>query len=147
MASQTIDDAFRNRTSENIGGKAEPEAMAGAEEDAAAWAEFEEERRFSLRFVVPPGAMIIHWTNRDGTRHQGRTINVSMRSVLFESPMFDAGSIDRVVCPRLNIDLNVTKSVTTRHEEGKTAAVLEEFEDDIDSRMAWVELLTRIDGK
>ncbi len=103
------------------------------------------ERRFSLRVAAPPGAMIIHWTNRDGAQFLGMAINISLHGVLFEAPRFDAESIDRVVCSRLNIDLKVTKSAILRSDVDGAVAVLEEFEDNVDSKMRWIELLTRID--
>ena len=105
----------------------------------------ENERRFAVRVPVPAGAMTVYWTNRDGVRHEGNVVNISMRGVLFEAAEFDTATIDRVVCPRFNIALNVTDAAVQRRETDRVVVVMVEFEDNVDSWMAWTELITRIE--
>ena len=68
-----------------------------------------------------------------------------MRGVLFEAAEFDTATIDRVVCPRFNIALNVTDAAVQRRETDRVVVVMVEFEDNVDSWMAWTELITRIE--
>ncbi|NVM23875.1 MAG: VWA domain-containing protein [Desulfobacterales bacterium] len=104
------------------------------------------DRRFSIRVPVPPGAMEVHWTNDDSSQMWGQAVNISMNAVLFEAPGFRAESIDRVVCPRLDVVFNVVRSSIHRKVGDSVVAVLEEFEDNVDDSMRWVEILTSIDG-
>ena len=105
----------------------------------------ENERRFAVRVPVPAGAMTVHWTNLDGGRNEGSVVNISMRGVLFEAADFDAATIDRVVCPRFDIVLNVTDAFVQRKETDRVVVVMVEFEDHVDSWMTWTELITRIE--
>jgi hypothetical protein len=105
------------------------------------------DRRFSIRTPVPPGTMEVHWTNKDGTKMRGQAVNISMDAVLFEAHGFRAESIDRVVCPRLDVVLNVMRSRVHRMERDSVVAVLEAFEGSVDDSMRWVEIVTSIDER
>ena len=107
-------------------------------------AHMEIERRFSLRVSVPPGAIEVHWTNPDGQPGMGRGFNISMHGILFEAKGFKAKGIDRIVFPKQNTVMNVKHADISRREENKAAAVLHEFEKNVDNWMTWIQLLTRI---
>jgi hypothetical protein len=107
----------------------------------------ESDRQFSIWVPVPPGAMEVHWTNEDGTKMRGKAVNISMDTVLFEAPGFRAESIDRVVCPRLDVVFNLMRSSIHRIERESVVAVLEEFEGNVDDSMRWVEILASIDER
>ena len=138
-ASKYIDDEIRRAMREA------EELWDHLTEEGAKAPEFD--KRFSIRTPVPPGAMEVHWTNEDGTKMRGQAVNISMDAVLFEAPGFRAESIDRVVCPRLDVVLNVKRSRIHREDEDRVVAVLEEFEGNVDDSMRWVEILTSIDER
>ncbi|MEO5373960.1 MAG: VWA domain-containing protein [Alphaproteobacteria bacterium] len=104
-----------------------------------------QERRLSLRVVVPEGAMVVHWVAEDGTRHQSPAHDISMRGISFATGPVDAASITHIVCPGMETTLGVVKSRILRQNAGQAAAVLTEFTDDLDDWMRWVEIITRID--
>lgn len=107
---------------------------------------FKFDRRVTLRIPVPPGAMEVRWTNKNGELKSGPAREISMTAVSFESRDFDGGGIDAIICPGLNLTLRVKRSDIRQREEGRVVALLEEFEDNIEDRMKWVETLTRIDA-
>lgn len=105
----------------------------------------EQDRRFSLRVAVPAGAMNVTWIGSDGAEHSGRAINISMQGVRFEAPQFDAASIARIVCPKMDITLNVEHSAIVRQDEHHAVATVSRFGNNLDDWMQWVEIVNRID--
>lgn len=106
---------------------------------------FRAERRFSLRISVPPGAMEIYWTNDDGEVNHGAAIDISLRGILFQAEGFDSASIDKIVCHSLGFTLPVKRSRIRRRERDRVVAIVEEFQNNIESQMKWIEILTRIE--
>ncbi len=102
------------------------------------------ERRFSVRVAAAPGAVEVHWKNSDGSKGVGRGLDISMNGVLFEADGFGAGSIEKIVFPRQKRQVGVKKADVQRRDGGKAAAVLHGFANNIDDRIAWIELLTRV---
>lgn len=107
---------------------------------------FKFDRRVALRIPVPPGAMDVRWINKAGELKNGPAREISMTTVSFESRDFDGDGINAIICPGLNLTLRVKRSGIRHREEGRVVALLEEFEDNIEDRMKWVETLTRIDA-
>lgn len=105
------------------------------------------DRRFLIRMPVPPGTMEVHWTNEDGTKMRGQAVNISMDAVLFEAQGLKAESIDRIVCPRLKEAFNIKRSSIHREDADRVVALLEEFEDNVDDSMRWVEILSSVDKR
>ncbi|MEI6985126.1 MAG: hypothetical protein WCK65_03270 [Rhodospirillaceae bacterium] len=103
------------------------------------------ERRFSLRVKVPPGAMFVVWSNRDGTEGRTAAIDISFRSVHFKDANFDANGIKQLICPRINKIFDIKKSIIVRRERGHFAVSLRVFAGGVNSWMSWIEILTRID--
>jgi len=104
------------------------------------------ERRFSIRISLPPGAMDIYWTNKNGEEHHGAAIDISFRGVLFEADDFDSTSIDKIVCHPLGATLPVKRVRVEQRGIGRVVAIIEEFEDKIEGQMKWIEIFTRIEG-
>ncbi|MEO5373958.1 MAG: hypothetical protein H7840_06705 [Alphaproteobacteria bacterium] len=104
-----------------------------------------QDRRFSFRVAVPPGAMEIRWVDKEGTDHRSPAINISLHGILFEADDPYIMSIRQIACPRLQRTINVTKSIVHRREVNLSVAVLAGFEKGADDWMSWVEILTRID--
>jgi Na+-transporting methylmalonyl-CoA/oxaloacetate decarboxylase gamma subunit len=103
------------------------------------------ERRFALRIPVPPGAMQVYWTDENGEKREGEAVNISMHGVLFKAPGINAEGIDCMKCPGLNVDFHITSSRVEKKEGDLAVATLDEFEDNVNARMKWVEILTRIE--
>jgi hypothetical protein len=89
--------------------------------------------------------MQIHWTSEDGKKMSGQAVDISMDAVLFEAPGFNAESIDKVVCPSLNLVFDIKRSRIHRKDGDIAIAVLEEFHGGVDDSMKWVEIFARID--
>ncbi len=108
----------------------------------------ESNRKFfmrSMRAAVEPGEAFVHWVNQDGSPHRGQCIDLSMRSLAFKGPGFDADGIIRIEVPSRNLDLTVvTSSVIRKTGEDHVAVSLVEFEDDKESWMRWIELVAEI---
>lgn len=103
------------------------------------------ERRFSLRIPVPPRAMQVYWTDKQGVRREGSAINISMHGVMFKAHRFDADGIDYIKCPYLNLDFDVERSRIEKRGPDFAVALLDEFKDNVNAGMKWVEILTRIE--
>ncbi|MBF0247059.1 MAG: VWA domain-containing protein [Alphaproteobacteria bacterium] len=126
---KTLDDAERARR----------KFMAHGQE------ELDRERRLSHRVKVPAGAMLVHWTGPDGMPRSAEVSDISLEGLMFRAEDFAADRIERVTCPALVHDLTVV-ACTLRMRDGVNVVVLlDEFADNEDAWMAWVELQTRID--
>ena len=102
------------------------------------------ERRFSMRVDLQPGEMEVYWTNKNGSSHTGMAVNCSMNGVFFEADDFDADGIDRITSPKADVDLVVEGSSIIRVAEGHVAIMVAEFENNEDSWMIWIELMSRL---
>jgi hypothetical protein len=102
------------------------------------------ERRFSMRVDLQPGEMEVYWTNKNGSSHTGMAVNCSMNGVFFEADDFDADGIDRITSPKADVDLVVEGSSIIRVGEGRVAIMVAEFENNEDSWMIWIELMSRL---
>ncbi len=102
------------------------------------------ERRFSMRVDLQPGQMMVEWTNSDGATHSGNVINCSMNGLFFQASHFDAEGINRVIVPEADLDLIVTVSSVVRTDTHGVAVMLAEFENNEDTWMHWIELMTRL---
>jgi len=98
----------------------------------------------SIRERVPRGDIVVHWTNRDGSRHMGDAVNVSMKGIYFESTDFDSDGIDLIASGKYGLNLVVRSSIVIRHADEGVAMMLVEFEDDENAWISWIELMTRI---
>ncbi len=102
------------------------------------------ERRFAVRVPVLPGAMTVSWTNSDGSAGSGNGIDMSMHGVLFEAKGFDAKAIDTIAFSRHDVVLTVKRAEIHERDGDRVAAVIEEFDNNVDDRMTWIEMLTRV---
>jgi hypothetical protein len=105
------------------------------------------ERRFSLRVVVPPGAMDVHWIAQSGQPAQSPAIDISMQSVKFAAGEAEVKAVTRIICPKMGVELGVVQSKINRQEAQHAVATLVEFDNNLDDWMCWVEIITRIDQK
>ena len=108
---------------------------------------FEFDRRFALRIKVPPGEMIVYSTDTKGQRIKGRAVDISMHGVKFRSQKATVRSIELVIFPRYNVILKVKSASIHRQVGNDAVAVIDSFENDADSSMRWIELMTRLDRK
>jgi hypothetical protein len=102
------------------------------------------EQRFAERMLVPDGELIIDWTNRDGTTHQANAFDVSLRSVRFKAPDFEAETIDKVTFPIAGISLGISRVRIIRRVDGAVIVIFDEFENNADNWQKWAELVTRV---
>jgi hypothetical protein len=106
---------------------------------------FKFERRIDLRIPVPSGSMEVRWTNKMGETKSGPALQISMNAVMIDAGDFDGDGIDSIICPGLGLTLRVKRSDIRQRDDGKVVAMLEEFEDNVEDRMKWIETLTRIE--
>lgn len=112
-----------------------------------AFARPEGDRRVSLRIPVEPETVEVYWSRLGGWIGKGQGINLSMHGILFEAEGYTGEPIDRIVVPRKHAAFEL-KRVDIMHREGnRWVAVVQEFEDDVNARMAWIELLTRVNDE
>lgn len=102
-------------------------------------------RRVALRIPVPPGAMDILWEGGDGQIHRAPAVNLSLHAALFEAPGFDAVKIDTIERHGFQKVLRVKRCRIKRKKGNMVLAILDEFMDNVDDRMEWIEILTRIE--
>ncbi|MEO5373955.1 MAG: hypothetical protein H7840_06690 [Alphaproteobacteria bacterium] len=104
-----------------------------------------EEKRFSMRVDLRPDEMIVMWTDGGGVQRQTYATDASLTGIAFAARGFDGTTIDRIKVPSLNVDLVVTKAEIMRAGSAATVGVnLVEFEDNENSWLLWVELMTRV---
>ncbi|WP_126465070.1 hypothetical protein [Candidatus Terasakiella magnetica] len=94
---------------------------------------------------VPTGAMVVAWDDASGHSHLAEVKNISLNQVIFDANNFNADTIVEISCPRLDLSFHVVRADLRNIEDGTVTLGLEEFRDNEDSWMAWVELQTRID--
>ncbi|CAK0756120.1 VWFA domain-containing protein [Azospirillaceae bacterium] len=103
------------------------------------------DQEFSLRIVVPPGAMNILWINQNGDERYGSAINISMHGIKFKTNGCNINSVVKIICPRIRVALKVVRANIVRSNADYAIAMLIEFENNLDDWMRWVEIITRID--
>ena len=108
---------------------------------------FEFDRRFALRIKVPPGEMIVYGMDTNGQGIKRRAIDISMHGVKFHARNTTVRSVERVVFPSYNVALIVKSARIHRQGGADAVAAIDSFENDADSWMRWIELMTRLDGK
>ncbi len=101
-------------------------------------------KRLSLRVPLPPGTVIVHWTDRDGASQSASAVDISMHGILIDTPRCDTGAIDSVEVPKKQLSLGVARSLIKRRDSEKFVITLLEFEREVEDKMAWIELQTRI---
>ncbi len=104
------------------------------------------DRRISLRIPVPLGSMMVHWTTKLKEKKHAPAINISMNGILIDTSELIENSIDYIKCLLPDKKFYILDSRIVRHtNDGKAVIELLKFENDVNTRMKWVEILTRIE--
>ncbi len=90
--------------------------------------------------------MEAHWLTEDGQIGSAQIEAVFPRGFEIAKNNQMPTSIGQITCPTLAMTFRVTRSSVHKHSFG-IVVVLEEFENNTDEWMRWVELLTRIDRR
>lgn len=102
------------------------------------------ERRFSLRVILMPTEMNVYWKDRSGLLRQGYVKDASLTGISFDAPESDVDSIVKITVPSLRVSLAVKKADVTHRGVAEVAVAFIEFEDNEDSWLVWVDLMTRV---
>lgn len=104
-----------------------------------------EEKRFSMNIALRSNEMSVIWNDRGGIRRHTSVLKTTLSGIVFEARGFDADTIERITVDSMGINLVVTKAdVVSRNNGAEVSVTLVEFEDNENSWLTWVELMTRI---
>ncbi|MBF0130641.1 MAG: hypothetical protein HQL33_11675 [Alphaproteobacteria bacterium] len=104
-----------------------------------------EEKRFSMDVSLRSDEMAVFWVDNGGNRRHTSVAKASLTGISFEARGFDAVGIERITLDSLGISLGVKKAdVVSRDNGAMVTATLVEFEDNENSWLTWVELMTRV---
>lgn len=104
------------------------------------------DKKIELRINVPKGALEVYWINENGQEAKADALDISMHGIRFENRNFNATSITKITCDKLQLTLNITHSLIIKRNTSDIVALLEKFENNAKDWMKWVELLTRINN-
>lgn len=104
-----------------------------------------EEKRFSMSIALRSDEMTVFWDDRGGTCRHTHVASASLNGIVFEARGFDADGVTRITVESLGVSLVVSKAEVVSRDNGAVVTVtLVEFEDNENSWLTWVELMTRI---
>jgi len=104
-------------------------------------------RRIELRIDVPMGIMDVIWHNKDGKEESASVINISMHGLLFEKEGVMQDSIEMVRLNQPHDLLQIKTSNISKRANNRFYVSLDEFQDPFETRMRWIEILTRIENQ
>ncbi len=122
-------------------------------------------RRVELRVKVPAGMMDIIYSNDQGQEQTAIVIDISLKALLFMDNDFDEQKITQIRINQVSEPLsfkipsdnkqadnkqarevlNINAYKLRKRDDSHYVLLLNDFENDLVSRMRWVELITRIE--
>ncbi|MBF0333628.1 MAG: hypothetical protein HQL40_08270 [Alphaproteobacteria bacterium] len=99
---------------------------------------------FDPRGVPGEGEVMVRWLDAAGRSHKTNCLSLTPSEIVFSAEGARPARLQGFSCSRLGLDIQVVSSDTSLDPEGRGVAVLREFRNGIDDRMAMIALMTRV---
>ena len=103
------------------------------------------EKRLSMRVAVEPGAIIIHWQDKNNVEQTSNAIDISRHAIKFNCDNLNFNSkINKISCPRTGTTLYLIESLIMPRDDKSAVVVLKKFKNTVDDQLTWVDLISKI---
>jgi len=103
------------------------------------------EKRLSMRIAVEPGAIIIHWQDKNNVEQTSNAIDISRHAIKFNCDNLNFNSkINKISCPRTGTTLYLIESLIMPRDDKSAVVVLKKFKNTVDDQLTWVDLISKI---
>lgn len=100
----------------------------------------------ALRASIPPGRLRVRWRDGDGQPHEDDASSLTPNEIVFRaSPGATVDRLEAIVCPHLQVEINVVSCDMILRPDGGVAATLHRLAKGADDRMKVISLLTRLE--
>jgi len=104
-----------------------------------------EEKRLSMRVAVEPGAVIIHWQDKNNIEQTSSAIDISRHAIKFNCDNLNFNSkINKISCPRTGTTLYLIESLIMPRNDKSAVVVLKKFKNTVDDQLTWIDLISKI---